>query len=236
MDDNTFECPNCSAVIYPEMSHCPQCGQNLYPEEETGLPIDERETALTWGKILGIVLIGWLVSVGIATVIHFIVAEFVAPPYIPDLARIILYLAGPLGAIVGGYVCAGLARQNARLLGGLVGLLSLPASIILATHWVRLKLAILLNPLVLGVGLLIILAGVLGGWLYETYSQKDELQEKWKVRGWEDLLYQDLLRKVRFNGSTANRLIEYERNLNPQATRLELIQKAIDRWDRDNRW
>ena len=58
-----------------------------------------------------------------------------------------------------------------------------------------------------------------------------EWQEQWKVRGWEDLLYQDLLRKVRFNRSAANRLIEYEKKQDPQASRLKLIQNAIERWD-----
>ena len=84
-------------------------------------------------------------------------------------------------------------------------------------------------------GILIIFAGVCGAWIYEKTSLNLEWQDQWKVRGWEDLLYQDLLRKVRFNGSAANRLIEYERKQDPQASRLKLIQSAIERWERDNR-
>ena len=99
----------------------------------------------------------------------------------------------------------------------------------------RVKFTLLIHPWVLGVGFLIIIAGVCGGWIYEKTSLNLEWQEKWKVRGWEDLLYQDLLRKTRFNGSTADRLIEYERKQDPQASRLKLIQNAIERWDRDNR-
>ena len=60
-------------------------------------------------------------------------------------------------------------------------------------------------------------------------------QERLKLRSWEDFLYQDLLRKVLFNGSAADRLIEYERRQDPQATRFKLIQNAIERWERDNR-
>jgi hypothetical protein len=234
MDDNTFECPNCGASIYPEMTRCPQCGQNMYPEDNPTASFVEESTMIRWGKILGIVLIGWLVASGIATVIHFTVAEFVTPAQLTDVGKVFLLLAGPIGSLVGGYVCAGLARQNAKLLGGLVGVLSLPVSVLLATHWVRIKLALLLNPWILGVGLLIIIAGVCGGWLYEKFSQNVDWQEKWKVRGWEDLLYQDLLRKVRFNGSAADRLIEYERRQDPEASRLKLIQSAIERWERDN--
>jgi hypothetical protein len=221
-------------MIYPEMMRCSQCGQSVYPVDDEISDFEEETSAIRLVKTLGIVLIGWLVASGIATVIHFIIAEFVAPPFIPDLAKFFLYLAGPLGCLVGGYICAGLARQNVKLLGGLVGVLSLPVSVLLATHWVNVKLAIQLNPLLIGIGLLIIISGVCGAWIYEIFSNKEDWQEKWKVRRWEDVLYQELLRKVRFNGSAANRLIEYERKLDPQASRLKLIQNAIDRWERDS--
>ena len=234
MDDNAFECPNCGNLVYPELTRCPQCGQNMYPEDDTTTFSEEETTALTWGKIMGVVLIGWLVAAGIATVIHFVVAELVSPAQLGNFGKIILLLAGPFGALVGGYICAGLARQNVKILGGLVGLLALPVSVLLATHWVRVKFTLLIHPWILGVGFLIIIAGVCGGWIYEKTSQNLEWQEKWKVRGWEDLLYQDLLRKVRFNGSAADRLIEYERRQDPQASRLKLIQNAIERWERDN--
>jgi len=79
-----------------------------------------------------------------------------------------------------------------------------------------------------------ILGGMLGGWLTEIFSPENDWKEKWRIHGWEDLLYQDLLRKVRFNGTIADRLIEYERKQDPQASRLKLIQSAIDRWERDN--
>ena len=235
MDDNTFECPNCGSVIYPEFTRCPQCGQNMYPEDDTPATSEKETTTLTWGKTLGVVLIGWLVASGIATVIHFVVAELVSPAQLGNFGKMILLLSGPLGALVGGYICAGLARHNVKILGGLVGLLALPASVLLATHWVRVKLTLLIHPWVLGVGILIILAGVCGGWIFEKTSLNLEWQEQWKVRGWEDLLYQDLLRKTRFNGSAADRLIEYERKQDPQASRLKLIQNAIERWERDNR-
>lgn len=119
-------------------------------------------------------------------------------------------------------------------MGGVVGLLTIPVLVLLATHWVKVTFSLLFGPWGVLLGFLTILAGVVGGWLSETFSPENNWQEKWKVHGWEDLLYQDLLRKVRFNGSTADRLIEYERKQNPQASRLELIQNAIDRWDRDN--
>jgi hypothetical protein len=168
-------------------------------------------------------------------IIHFIVAELVTPAVLGNVGKFFLFLAGPIGSLVGGYICAGLISQYALILGGLVGVLAVPVSVLLYTHWVRLSLAIFINPWILGTVPLIIIAGICGGWLYIRFTQNVEWQEKRRVRGWEDLLYQDLLRKVRFNGSAADRLIEYERNQEPEASRLKLIQNAIERWERDNR-
>jgi hypothetical protein len=47
-------------------------------------------------------------------------------------------------------------------------------------------------------------------------------------------LFDDLLRKVGGNRSVAERLIEYEKQLKPGATRLTCIQNAINRWEREN--
>ena len=120
-------------------------------------------------------------------------------------------------------------------MGGLVGVFDLPVLVLLATHWVKVTLGLLFGPWGLLLGFLTILAGVLGGWLTEYFAPDSDVKEKWRVRGWEDLLYQDLLRKTRFNGSAADRLIEYEKKQDPAASRLKLIQSAIERWERDNR-
>ena len=51
----------------------------------------------------------------------------------------------------------------------------------------------------------------------------------------EGALYHNLLEKVRFDEQTAERLIDYERKRDPQASRTELIHSAILRWESDNR-
>jgi hypothetical protein len=50
----------------------------------------------------------------------------------------------------------------------------------------------------------------------------------------EATLFDDLLRKVGGERSVAERLIEYERQQRPTATRLTCIQNAISRWEREN--
>jgi hypothetical protein len=234
MDDNTFECPNCGAKVYPEMSRCPQCGQSMYPEDEEPFKVEAASTPTGWGSILGAILLGWLIASAIALLLHIILANLISPSILGSVGKTVLFLAGPLGSLVGAYVGAGIARQYSKLLGTMVGVLTLPVLALLVTHWVEVTPSFLLSPWVLLGSLLTILAGVGGGWLNEMFSQGTDWKEKWRVRGWEDLLYQDLLRKVRFNGSIADRLIDYERKQDPQASRLKQIQNAIDRWQRDN--
>jgi hypothetical protein len=51
----------------------------------------------------------------------------------------------------------------------------------------------------------------------------------------EAILFDDLLRKVGGDRSVVERLIEYERDQNPHATRLTCLQNAIRRWESENR-
>jgi hypothetical protein len=48
-------------------------------------------------------------------------------------------------------------------------------------------------------------------------------------------LFDDLLRKVGGDPSAAERLIEFEKQLKPGATRLVHLQNAIQRWEQENR-
>jgi hypothetical protein len=48
-------------------------------------------------------------------------------------------------------------------------------------------------------------------------------------------LFDDLLRKVGGDRSTVERLIEYEKQQKPSATRLTCLQHAIQRWEQENR-
>jgi RNA polymerase subunit RPABC4/transcription elongation factor Spt4 len=235
MDDNTFECPQCGAVVYPEMRRCPSCGHSMYPEDEQFLSIAADSEISTLASAVGSILVGLLIASALALILHFVVASFSTPQNLGVAGAVILFLAGPLGVLVGSYVSGGLKPDQAVLFGGIIGLLSLPQLLLFATHWVEVTASFLINPMVLGSGLATILTGLAGGWLHLKLSVDTSWKERWQVRGWEDLLYQDLLRKVRFNGSAADRLIEYERTQNPNASRLELIQNAIGRWERDNR-
>ena len=51
----------------------------------------------------------------------------------------------------------------------------------------------------------------------------------------EAILFDDLLRKVGGDRSVVERLIEYERQQKPNATRLTCLQNAISHWEQENR-
>ena len=51
----------------------------------------------------------------------------------------------------------------------------------------------------------------------------------------EKALFDDLLSKVGGDRSVVERLIEYERQQKPNATRLTCLQNAISRWEQENR-
>jgi len=50
----------------------------------------------------------------------------------------------------------------------------------------------------------------------------------------EAVLFDDLLRKAGGDRSVVERLIEYERQQRPDATRLTCLQNAIQRWENEN--
>jgi hypothetical protein len=51
----------------------------------------------------------------------------------------------------------------------------------------------------------------------------------------EKSLFDDLLRKVGGDRYVVERLVEYERQQRPNATRLTCLQSAINRWEQENR-
>ena len=50
----------------------------------------------------------------------------------------------------------------------------------------------------------------------------------------EAILFDDLLRKAGGDRSVVERLVEYERQRHPGATRLVCLQNAVERWEREN--
>jgi hypothetical protein len=255
LEDQTIECPHCGDVFSLELTRCPKCGLNMYPDDDdsphpfplsprgsvgqVSIPAEAGIGEALWAVVLGLILAG-----AVSFVVHMFASRAVTPVSIPAPIKIILFLAGPLGAAIGGY-STGVIGKRERLpaagLGALVGLGSAALAVLFETRWRLVTLQVMVEPLMLAQYALCILLGALGGWLsgesgaaYLAGAAQPPAKEV-KGMSWEDLMYRDLLTRVRFNRDTAERLIEYERRLAPEADRYTLVRSAVERLERDRR-
>ncbi len=137
-----------------------------------------------------------------------------------------------VGSFAGGFFAVRVTRKNVIVSALLVGLVGIGVAIvILLREWKT----VLPFPSVT-LGWIVILAASFGGAkVAEKMLRKVTLQSLFVVLPTEENLYQDLFIKAGYDHDIARRLIEYERQRAPQATRSALIRNAIQRWQRDNR-
>ena len=233
MGDNDIECPNCGASVYYELTRCPKCGWNFYDADANARFEAPPISAPRWLVPLKAILPGSLCSAAVAFAIHYGVSQFYSPITLPRPAGIILFCAGPLGALAGGYLAGVLAKQRPIANGIAVGIVTIGFSLLFESHWQQVNATFLLQPVTWLGWIAIALSGVGGSLLYMRLSAQATLPQ-WIVVP-EAELYRDLLAKVRSDSQTAERLIAFERQKTPQASRRTLIQNAIERWLQDNR-
>lgn len=77
--------------------------------------------------------------------------------------------------------------------------------------------------------------GRLGVWLRGIFRKPYSAEEVFGVALDQGFFYNDLLQKVGGDHEVAERLIEFERQRQPGATRISWLKAAIERWQRDNR-
>jgi hypothetical protein len=224
-DGDTFECPNCGERVYQELTRCPECGWNLYPPGEYDRQ-GEAQISSSGVSYLYSILIGWLAAGGVVFLVYWGISQVVPDNHLTLIGRLILTIGSLVGALVGGYIAAATAKRSPRFVGLVVSLLTILSVILLETRWSDINLSNLLLPFPLLEAILIILAGVTGGMLFEWLEGKAE-QESLSQPG-EDVLYKELLVRVRYDWDVADRLIEYERRRSPAATRVDLIRRALD--------
>ena len=260
MEDQTIECPQCGKEFSLEFTRCPNCGLNLYPEDETPdpYPLSPQQAAdgslsphmaaggvgEGIGEAVWAVLLGLIVAGAVSFVLHMFATRAETVVGLPLVWRVILFFAGPLGALVGGY-SSGMVGKRPHLpaagLGALVGLGAAALAVLFETRWRLVTPQVILEPSMLAQYALCLLLGALGGWLNgeagAAFLAGAAPPPPKEVKGmsWEDLMYRDLLTRVRFNRDTAERLIEYERRLAPDADRYTLLRSAVERLERDRR-
>jgi len=215
-------------MVYYELERCPECGLDFYP------PDDEEEPGFSRaggrGRALAAVALGWLASSMTAFAL-FYMNRAIFPPAAGWQIQSLLFVTG--AAFVGGYVATAIAKLQSASYGILVGLLSIVNAILIETLWRDITTEPLIRPVTLLAWGLTIVGGVGGAVTSMQLQQRAGSMQP--TADQEEALYQDLMICVRHDQGVADRLIVFERQRTPSASRAELIRGAIDRWKRDNR-
>lgn len=243
-DASEIECAACGETFYYEINRCPNCGRAVYPVDEDEdlnhqMDSDHRNTDFLedWAAQLAVpaaIFIGLVIAFAVST------AAFMAFRFLLGNSAFVwpgrgLLLAGaPLGAAVGGYAAAAIEKESPRSVGFWVGGLSIIAAVVLAGvdadrvgSWLGLE--------TLPLWLLTVLAGASGAEYWRRQQRDHVVQQLFIHLPEEDDLFNDLMQKIGHDDELAERLIDFERQYMPNATRRTLIESALNRWERDNR-
>ncbi len=235
--EDEIECPRCGALASLEYTHCPNCGLSFYPldEDRQDLKRSGRPGLLEIPRLrsLAAVILGWTAAGAVAFLIQYLASQvFQTPEQLPT-GRLILLLAAPLGALAGGYLAAEYALRRPLLHGSLVGTLAIGPAILLEMRWQALTPHTLLQPASLANWALTLFGGAAGARLYQRQVHLSYLK-LFKPPG-EAELYHNLLTKVGGDRAVVERLVNFELSHAPGASRAELLQRAIQKWERQNR-
>jgi DNA-directed RNA polymerase subunit RPC12/RpoP len=232
--DDEIECPHCGAKFHYELTRCPNCGVNIYfPDEE-----EEGEFSKAFSRFidssrfpLGI-LAGWAATIVLSLGLYIPIRFAFTAPQSGYVVYALVVACISVGSFAGGFFAVRVARKYVIVSALLIGLVGVGVAImILLREWK----SVLPFPSVT-LGWIVILGASFGGArIAEKVLQKVTFQSLFVVLPTEENLYQDLFIKVGYDHDIAKRLIEYERQRAPGATRSKLIRNAIQRWERDNR-
>ena len=233
---NEIECPNCGERLYIEVLVCPKCGLHFYPEDEGEQKEADKAPARSNLKLAGgWVVAGTMVAGGLAFILHRL-ASFFWPLHQGTGFQVMLWVAGPIGTLVGGYLVACLTRRKVLFQGLIVGIMSLFPAYFLEAYWRDLSV----QPL--GIATLtswavMVIGGMLGAWVWNRLDQSTghQVLSQPNIHLDEQKLYFELLAQVRHDIDTAERLVNLERRRKPTLSRAALIQNALDRLERDRR-
>jgi hypothetical protein len=231
---NELECPHCGATFSYELTRCPNCGVNIYfPEEEEDGELGQALSSFvdSFRFPLGI-LAGWAATIILSFSLYLPIRYAFTMPQSQFVVYAVVVFCVAIGTFTGGFAAVRVAKENVILDALLVGLVGVGnVIVILLREW---KTVLPFPSVTLG-WLVILGAGYGGAMVAERMLQKATVETLFVVPQTEENLYQDLFIKVGYDHDIARRLIEYERQREPQATRLQLIRNAIQRWERDNR-
>lgn len=230
-DDDTFACIRCGKSVYHSVTSCPHCGLDFLPGgfgEDDELPevTASPASARRFGPMvttIGSGMIGLFVA-GVCS-LAFIHLAFPSLPCLP------LIVAGCCGAFASGYCSRAMSGALPGRLGIAYGLLNtLPPALMALSG--RLTLPYTLCIVIL-CAVICTFAALAGGKVYLTLFHRANAQPETATS--DDDLYLDLLQRLGFDQSRVKRLLELERQNDPLRSRREVLRRALQRVERDNR-
>ena len=242
-DASNIECPRCGESFFYELTRCPNCGLPVYADEADNDEFEEYEANESqdflseWVSEFArpaIVFFGLIVSFVVSTAVFFVFRFALGDAILSWPGRGILLFSAPIGAAAGGYVAAAMDKEKPRFIGGWIGGLSIISAIVLAGvdsaqvgGWFGAE--------TIPLWLFTVLAGFFSAEFWRRQQRDLVVQQLFGDFPDEEVLYADLMEKIGYDEQRAERLIEFERQYMPNATRRTLIESAINRWERDNR-
>jgi len=175
---------------------------------------------------------GWTVTVGLGFAIYLPIRFAFTAPQSELMIYIWIVLSLALGTFAGGFAFVRVAQKAINLGSILIGMLGIVLAILITLNeWSS------VFPLSLGTVAgwgLIIIASFWGANVADKMMKEILIDDLFSQAAIHSGSYENLLAKVGHDHAVVERLIEYEDQRTPKSTRLELIQNAISRWERDN--
>ncbi len=234
-ESTEIECPRCGTQVYYELTTCPKCGLNFYEPEGSDFPTSpqwginpaaNRQPHQPWGMLA----LGVLVAFGVGFGVNRLLAAW-AGPVLTGWELALHWAALPLGALLAGWIASREPWRSPWLPAGMLGLLCGLFALLFDAYWFPSPW----RP----AGLASVLASFgLAPWVLmwrDRVAQEQAVSDLFFPPETETSLYQELYAKTGFDTEVVNRLLEYERQRAPYASRKIHLQNAIARWKRDNR-
>lgn len=238
LGSNQIECAHCGASFYYELTRCPQCGVSIYPQEEENWQPNWRPPAngniLAALQLLLLAFAGWFAASALSIPLYFILRSMLPAAFISE--AMLSSISTALGSLCGGFLAGYLAHRSHAKIGLAVGGLAISIYLLLLASTTGSLLGNSLLPTLAG-GAAILLAGIGGAQIAGHLQRKTLVNELFSLHSQPDevALYHDLLAKAGHDPQVVERLVDYEQQRDPHASRSMLLREAIRRWERDNR-
>lgn len=230
-----IECAHCGTSFYYELNECPNCGVNVYFPDNEDIPAETSELVTYLVKAFRspfALLVGWVVTIIVGFSIYLPIRYAFTAPHSDLMIYIWIVLSLSLGAFAGGFAFARIVQKAINMGSVLIGMAGITLAILMSLSEWGIVLPLSLGTLVGWV--LIVAASFWGAYIADKMMKEVLIDDLFSQAVKHTGFYENLLAKVGHDHAVVKRLIEHERQRAPKATRSELIQNAISRWERDN--